>query len=80
MVPAFSVVMSCLRRTLLRQHQSLRYLYPQDFESLIQAATSSGHSYALGGDFAGLAATFNPGSGAFIPIPEHMVPDALLDW
>ncbi|KAL3912599.1 MAG: hypothetical protein SGARI_001073 [Bacillariaceae sp.] len=34
----------------------------------------------LGGDWAGLAATFNPGDGSFIPIPEHLVPDSLLEW
>lgn len=55
-------------------------LYPQDLESLIQAATLNAKGRAMGGDFAGLAATFHPGSGAFIPVPEHLVPDALLDW
>jgi len=55
-------------------------VYQRDFELLIQAATSSSNGYALGGDFAGLAATFDPGDGSFIPIPEHLVPEALLDW
>lgn len=68
-----------MRRTPFR-YESRRLLYPQDFENLIQAATSSANGLAMGGDFAGLAATFNPGSGAFIDVPQHMVPDALLEW
>jgi hypothetical protein len=34
----------------------------------------------LGGDFAGLSATFNPMDGKFIPLPEYLVPEALLEW
>jgi hypothetical protein len=34
----------------------------------------------LGGDWAGLAATFHPGDGSLIPVPEYLVPDALLEW
>lgn len=56
------------------------YSSTQEFESLIQAATSSANGNAMGGDFAGLAATFDPGTGAFIPIPVHLVPDALIEW
>lgn len=51
-----------------------------DFESLIQAATAEANGVAMGGDFAGLAATFNPGDGSLVPIPAHLVPDALLEW
>jgi hypothetical protein len=51
-----------------------------DFESLVQAATSSSSHYPLGGDFAGLAATFNPADGSFIPIPPYLIPDSLLEW
>lgn len=54
--------------------------YPEDMERLIQAATSNARGYAMGGDFAGLAATFNPGNGAFIPVPTHLVPETLLEW
>jgi hypothetical protein len=54
--------------------------YQRDFELLIQAASSSSNGYALGGDFAGLAATFDPGDGSFIPVPEHLVPEALVEW
>ena len=36
--------------------------------------------FPLGGDYAGLSATFNPKDGSFIPIPEHLVPESLLEW
>ncbi|KAL3905935.1 MAG: hypothetical protein SGARI_004230 [Bacillariaceae sp.] len=53
----------------------------QDFERLVQEATQPSQCEPpLGGDWAGLAATFNPGEGAFIPIPEYLVPDSLLEW
>jgi hypothetical protein len=51
-----------------------------DFESLVQAATSNSNGYALGGDFAGLVATFNPGDGSFIPIPDHLIPPSMIEW
>jgi hypothetical protein len=51
-----------------------------DFELLIRAATSTSGGYPLGGDFAGLACTFNPDDGSFIPIPEHLIPEALVEW
>ena len=34
----------------------------------------------MGGDFVGLSATFHPQTGAFIPIPEYMIPKSLLQW
>jgi hypothetical protein len=34
----------------------------------------------VGGDFAGLSSTFDAASGRLIPIPERLVPKALLDW
>ena len=52
-----------------------------DFESLVKGATEQSiGQLPLGGDFAGLAATFNPGDGTFIPIPEHLIPESLLEW
>ena len=66
------------------QHRSCRqFAYngngEDGFESLIEAATS-GSTGLYGGDFAGLAATFNPGDGTFIPIPDYLVPDDLKEW
>lgn len=52
----------------------------EDFESLVQAATVNSKGYALGGDFAGLVATFDPGDGSFIPIPEHLIPPSMVEW
>lgn len=50
-----------------------------DFESLIEAA-KEGAKGVYGGDFAGLAATFNPGDGSFIEIPDYLIPDGLKEW
>jgi hypothetical protein len=50
------------------------------FEALIEAATIQSKGTVLGGDFAGLAATFCPGSGDFIPLPEHLIPESLKEW
>jgi len=65
------------------QHRrSQQYAYnsnSEDFESLVEAATS-GSTGVYGGDYAGLAATFNPGDGSFIPIPDYLVPDELKEW
>jgi hypothetical protein len=49
------------------------------FEMLVQEATH-GSDCSIGGDFAGVAATFNPGDGSFIPIPDYLIPDALKEW
>ena len=49
------------------------------FDSLVEAPTS-GLTGTYGGDFAGLAATYNPGDGSFIPIPEYLIPDELIEW
>jgi hypothetical protein len=51
----------------------------EDFESLVEAATE-GSTGVYGGDYAGLAATFNPGDGSFIPIPDYLIPDDLKEW
>ncbi|KAL7466114.1 hypothetical protein ACHAXS_006404 [Conticribra weissflogii] len=34
----------------------------------------------LGGDHAGLIATFSSSSGELIPVPEHLVPQSMIDW
>lgn len=49
------------------------------FESLVEEATS-GSTGLYGGDFAGRAATFNPGDGSFIPIPDYLIPESLKEW
>lgn len=69
--------------TQIRGQQSPRFAYSDyasdEFESLVEAATLESKG-VYGGDFAGLAATFNPGDGSFIPIPEYLIPDGLLEW
>jgi len=49
------------------------------FESLVEEATY-GSTGLYGGDYAGLAATFNPGDGSFIPIPDYLIPESLKEW
>ncbi len=34
----------------------------------------------LGGDYAGQSATFSPMTGKLIPVPEHFVPDSMVEW
>ena len=34
----------------------------------------------LGGDYAGIMATFDAHTGKLIPIPEHYIPQSLLEW
>jgi hypothetical protein len=34
----------------------------------------------IGGDYAGYLATYDPNDGSFIPVPEHFIPAALLEW
>ncbi len=67
----------------IRRRRTQQYAYsgfaPDDFESMIQAATSEAKG-VYGGDFAGLAATFNPGDGSFIPIPDYLIPEGLKEW
>jgi hypothetical protein len=50
------------------------------FEALIKAATFCSEGRILGGDFAGLAATFSPGDGSLIELPSHIIPEALKEW
>ena len=37
-------------------------------------------SSIIGGDYAGLSATFSHKTGALIPVPDHLVPHAMLEW
>ena len=34
----------------------------------------------LGGDYAGLSATFSSKTGQLVPVPEHLVPESMLEW
>ena len=47
--------------------------YDRDFQKLIEKASSTESSYVLGGDFAGLAATFSPADGSLIPVPDYLL-------
>eukprot|EP00578_Thalassiosira_sp_NH16_P009283 CAMPEP_0181121288 /NCGR_PEP_ID=MMETSP1071-20121207/24655_1 /TAXON_ID=35127 /ORGANISM="Thalassiosira sp., Strain NH16" /LENGTH=368 /DNA_ID=CAMNT_0023206091 /DNA_START=201 /DNA_END=1307 /DNA_ORIENTATION=+ len=49
-------------------------------------STSTSHSTTastaniIGGDYAGLSATFSPKSGELVPVPEHLVPESMIEW
>jgi hypothetical protein len=49
-------------------------------DTLISAAEAVSSSNLLGGDFAGLSATFSPVDGKLIDIPSYLVPETLLEW
>lgn len=34
----------------------------------------------LGGDYAGLSATFSSKTGELVPVPEHLVPESMIEW
>jgi len=72
-----------IRQLINKQKLSHIFVYDPEndyeFESVLEAPTS-GSTGVYGGDFAGLAATFNPGDGSFIPIPEYLIPDELIEW
>lgn len=44
------------------------------------AESSIAQSRIFSGDFAGLSAEFSASTGKLIPIPEHWVPQSLLEW
>ncbi|KAL7542595.1 hypothetical protein ACHAWF_007208 [Thalassiosira exigua] len=43
-------------------------------------STSAVSSALLGGDHAGLSATFSSSTGELIPVPDHLVPESMLEW
>lgn len=46
----------------------------------ISSSSSPSSDVPLGGDYAGIMATFDIRSGALIPIPRQWVPESLLEW
>lgn len=44
------------------------------------SAPSLSDSSLYGGDFAGIHASFSADNGALIKVPEHLVPESLLEW
>jgi len=47
---------------------------------MVQTTTSSTLKNFYGGDYAGHHATFSQVDGSLIPVPEHYVPDSLIEW
>ena len=44
------------------------------------SSTSNTVKSLLGGDYAGHSATFSSSDGKLIPVPEHLVPESLIEW
>ena len=44
------------------------------------SATTSTASSILGGDWVGLFATFASKTGDLVPVPEHLIPESMLEW
>lgn len=75
-----------------RGHSSARYsrraLHYRKSALMMSSASSSTPSSPasttvadiVGGDYAGLSATFSSSSGALVPVPDHLVPQSMLDW
>lgn len=53
-------------------------LYSTGSTSSSSSATNIGQ--ILGGDYAGLSATFSSIDGKLIPVPEHYVPKSMIEW
>mmetsp|Transcript_20879 Transcript_20879/g.38311 ORF Transcript_20879/g.38311 Transcript_20879/m.38311 type:complete len:439 (-) Transcript_20879:71-1387(-) len=50
---------------------------------MMSTSTSQSNIFSssiLGGDYAGLSATFSPKSGELVPVPEHLVPESMIEW
>lgn len=52
----------------------------RQFHTFQRTSALFASSSPLGGDFAGLDATFNPSDGTLIPIPVHLVEESLVEW
>jgi len=50
--------------------------------STATAATASNHftGSTVSGDYAGHVATFQPDTGKLLPVPEHFLPETLIEW
>lgn len=69
-----------MRRTAAwRRSRTTRDASASDDETTNMTPSSSSFPY-YGGDFAGLSVTYNSQTGRLIPVPEHWVPEALVEW
>ena len=68
----------------LRQHTFRRpticFATSKQKPSLSISSLQNTGSTLYGGDFAGICATFSSHNGALIKVPEHLVPESLLEW
>ena len=63
--------------TLLQQQQQQQQ---QSQESMIVPIKNMKDMFDNGGDYAGQSATFSPITGKIIPVPEHYVPESMVEW
>ena len=57
-----------------------RYTIPSPTVCFAASKPTLSISSLYGGDFAGISATFSAHNGALIKVPEHLVPESLLEW
>ena len=67
----------CIDLTLARRHPRLQTHDQFPFSLPVMSSTSS--SEIIGGDYAGLSATFSSKTGELVPVPEHLVPESMLE-
>lgn len=69
----FSILSTAFLHSIGRSRSSIRLTRHLTFATLPSALL-------FGGDFAGQYATFSPSDGKVIHVPEHLVPEAMIEW
>ena len=58
----------------------MRIMTTSTSSSQSMISTSKKNTNIVGGDYAGLLATFSSKTGELISVPEHLVPASMLEW
>lgn len=67
-----SILTTAFIHSSTRARSSIRFARPVSTISTLQSL--------FGGDFAGQYATFSPSNGKVINVPDHLVPEAMIEW
>ena len=68
-----------LRRQQSHSLQRLSFLPSTALFSTSTSKSTMSNCKVLGGDYAGLSATFSSKNGELVPVPEHLVPESMLE-
>ena len=68
-----------LRRQQPHSLQRLSFLPSTALFSTSTSKSTMSNCKVLGGDYAGLSATFSSKNGELVPVPEHLVPESMLE-